>query len=156
MIGHRFGAGLVGRVTGLGEQAALEALESACAARLVTELPDGGGFAFIHDLVREAIYAQLGANRRALLHRAVADGLEALAPGSAGELARHYRAAGPGARGKAVHYAVLAAEAAAAQLAHDDAARHYDDALSALPPGEPAADRGAPAAGTGNGAHARR
>ena len=42
VIGHRFSAGLVGRVTGLGEQAALEALESACAARLVTELPDGG------------------------------------------------------------------------------------------------------------------
>jgi DNA-binding SARP family transcriptional activator len=142
VIGHRFGAGLVGRVTGLGEQAALEALEGACAARLVTELPDGGGFAFIHDLVREAIYAQLGANRRALLHRATADGLEALAPGSAAELARHYLAAGPGARDKAVHYAIRAAEAAAAQLAHDEAARHYDDALSALPPGEPAASRG--------------
>ena len=142
VIGHRFGAGLVGRVTGLGEQAALEALENACAARLVTELPDGGGFAFIHNLVREAIYAQLGANRRALLHRAVADGLEALAPGSAGELARHYRAAGPGARGKAVHYAVRAAEAATAHLAHDDAARHYEAALSALPPGEPAASCG--------------
>jgi hypothetical protein len=53
VIGPRFGAGLVGRVTGLGEQAALEALEGACAARLVTELPDGGGFAFIHDLIRE-------------------------------------------------------------------------------------------------------
>ena len=142
VVGHRFGAGLVGRVTGLGEQAALEALESACAARLVTELPDGGGFAFIHDLVREAIYAQLGANRRVLLHRAIADGLEALAPGSVGELARHYRAAGPGVRGKAVHYTVRAAEAAAAQLAHDDAARHYDDALSALPPGERATRRG--------------
>jgi hypothetical protein len=143
VIGHRFGAGLVGRVTGLGEQPALEALESACAARLVTELPDGGGFAFIHDLVREAIYAQLGANRRALLHRAIADGLEALAPGSAAELARHYRSAGPGASGKAVHYAIRAAEAATAQLAHDDAARHYDDALAALPPGEPAPSRGA-------------
>jgi len=78
VIGPRFGAGLVGRVTGLGEQAALEALEGACAARLVTELP-GGGFAFIHDLVREAIYAQLGTNRRALLHQAIADSLEALA-----------------------------------------------------------------------------
>jgi DNA-binding SARP family transcriptional activator len=142
VIGPRFGAVLVGRVTGLGEQAALDALESACAARLVTELPDGGGFAFIHDLVREAIYAQLGANRRALLHQAIADSLETLAPGSAAELARHYRAAGPGARDKAVHYAVAAAEAAAAQLAHDEAARHYDDALSALPPGEPAASRG--------------
>jgi DNA-binding SARP family transcriptional activator len=141
VIGHRFGAGLVGRVTGLGEHAALKGLESACAARLVTELPDGG-FAFIHDLVREAIYAQLGANRRALLHQAIADGLEALAPGSVAELARHYRAAGPSVRGKAVHYAVRAAQAAAAQLAHDDAARHYDDALSALPPGEPAASRG--------------
>jgi len=140
VIGRRFGAGLVGRVTGLGEQAALEALESACAARLVTELPDGGGFAFIHDLVREAIYAQLGANRRALLHQAIADSLETLAPGSAGELARHYRAAEPSARGKAVHYAVAAAEAATAQLAHDDAARYYDDALR---PGEPPASRGA-------------
>ncbi|HXZ74888.1 MAG TPA: hypothetical protein VEH31_29035 [Streptosporangiaceae bacterium] len=143
VIGHRFGAGLVGRVTGLGEQAALEVLESACAARLVTELPDGAGFAFIHDLVREAIYAQLGANRRALLHQAIADSLETLAPGSAAKLARHYRAAGPLTRGKAVHYAVAAAEAAAAQLAHDDAARHYDNALCALPPGEPPASRGA-------------
>jgi len=142
-IGHRFGAGLVGRVTGLGEQAALDALESACAARLVTELPDGSGFAFIHDLVREAIYAQLGANRRALLHQAIADSLETLAPGSAAELARHYRAAGPSTSGKAVHYAVRAAEAATAQLAHDDAARHYDDALCALPLAEPAASRGA-------------
>ena len=142
VIGHRFGAGLVGRVTGLGEQAALEALESACAARLVTELP-GGGFAFIHDLVREAIYAQLGTNRRALVHQAIADSLETLAPGSAGELARHYRAAGPSTRGKAVHYAVAAAEAATAQLAHDDAARYYHDALCALPPGEPPASRAA-------------
>lgn len=54
----------------------LAALEAATHARLVEEAgPDA--YAFAHDLVREVIEGELSAGRRALLHRGVAEAIEA-------------------------------------------------------------------------------
>ncbi len=133
VIGRRFQVEVVAAVAGTAVPGTLDALERAGRARLVLELPDGTGFAFVHDLVREAIYGQLGGHRRALLHRAVAEAIEMLARDSVSELARHYAAAGHAVADRAARYAVRAGEAAVAQLAYENAARQFEAALAALP-----------------------
>ena len=139
VIGHRFDVAVAARVTGLPLPAALDALERAGTAGLVVELSAATGFAFVHDLVREAIYDRLGGHRRMLLHRAVAEAIEAITPGSVTELAGHYLAAGPAVTDHAARYAAAAADAALDQLAYEDAARLYEAALAALPiPADPA------------------
>jgi predicted ATPase len=75
-IGRGFGDELVAAVEGLPAESILDALEVGTAAGLVEE-GAGGRHAFVHALVRDAIYEQTGAARRALLHRRVADALEA-------------------------------------------------------------------------------
>ena len=78
------------RSAGQPEEAVLAGLEAACRARLLLEEGDDG-YAFAHDLIREVVEAELGAARRAVLHRRVAEALEG-DPGSASPelLAYHY------------------------------------------------------------------
>ena len=100
-----------------------EALDAALAAHLIREEPGRPGrFAFAHALVREAIYDQLPAARRALLHGRVAEALER-AGGDDAELAHHFLlAGGPADEGRRA----LGARRAHARwqgLAYEDAAR---------------------------------
>ncbi len=159
-----FGVDTLAAVTGLPGERVLELVEAALAARMVVEEPARrGGWRFAHDLLREAVYAGLSVARRARLHAAYAEALEAVLGEQAGqaaaELAHHFGQAaawapvagghaGPSGRpqviqdepdglaAKAVGYARLAAEQASARLAYEDAAGHYERALAAL-------DRGA-------------
>jgi DNA-binding SARP family transcriptional activator/tetratricopeptide (TPR) repeat protein len=112
------------------EEALVEALDEAIAARLIEE-EAAGEFRFSHVLVREAVYARLTATRRALLHRRIAEALVSLLGDRAGpqlaDLARHFRAAGD--RERAAAYAARAGDWALAQLAYEDAAAHFEDAL---------------------------
>jgi tetratricopeptide (TPR) repeat protein len=110
-------------------EALVEALDAALGAHLIREEP--GRFAFTHALVREAIYGELSAARRALLHGRVAAALERL-DADAAELAHHFVAAG-GPREKAVAHAGRAGRQALAQLAYEEAARHYERALQIAP-----------------------
>jgi tetratricopeptide (TPR) repeat protein len=112
-------------------EALVAALDAALGAHLIREEAPAGRYAFTHALVREAIYAELSAARRALLHGRVAAALERL-DGDAAELAHHFVAAG-GPRDKAVEHAARAGRQALAQLAYEEAARHFDRALELAP-----------------------
>ena len=116
-----------------GEEDALGAIEQALRAGLLAELsPDGERLAFVHELVRDALYTRLSRARRARMHERVGEALEALGAGEAGEgadpgrtaaLAEHFAAAArPAATAKAVAYARAATGQALAALAFDEAA----------------------------------
>ena len=113
-------------------------LHEARAASLLEETADAGGWQFTHVLVRDTLYDELPAARRAGLHREVAEALERqhaddLTP-ALSALAHHWHAAGAaGDPAKAIEYATLAAQRATAMLAHEEAVRHYRLASDALP-----------------------
>lgn len=93
---------------------ALDSLEQATAAQLVVEDALAGAYGFAHALVRDALYANLGAARRARLHRRVGEAIESL-PGEDAQrlpaLAHHFAEAAPtGCADKAADYALAAAE----------------------------------------------
>jgi len=146
IIGREFALDLLARVSGLGHEDVLAALDEAADARLVEELPDAPGrLRFSHVLVRDALYAGLAASRRVRLHREVAEGLEIVRAGRlephAAELAHHYLQAGTPARDKAVEWARRAGDRAAAQYGYEEAARHYRSALALLDESGSADDR---------------
>jgi DNA-binding SARP family transcriptional activator len=124
--GPEIDAALLDEASDLSREGLAEALDAALAAHLIRE--EAGGYAFTHALVREAIYEQVSAPRRALLHGRLAAALERTGAGPA-ELARHYRLAG-GPAAKAVEYSARAAAAAMGRLAYEEAARHYDRAMA--------------------------
>ena len=119
--------------TGLTTHEALAALDQVLEAHLLEE--DGAGHHFHHSLVREAIYEALPLTRRAALHRAIADALEARAaamPGriehAAEELA-HHRAAGDQPE-RAFAHLLAAGHRAAARSGLREASAFYERALA--------------------------
>ena len=136
---------LLEQVTGLDAEQLLLNLEPAIAAGLVTAAEAGWGFRFRHPLIHESLRASAGQVERARLHARVAAGLEDASPtGTAAglaQLAYHYLSAGPfGDPAKAVKYAREAAGWAVRQGAWQDAARHLEQALTAISPARPDAD----------------
>jgi class 3 adenylate cyclase len=139
VFGRDFDLDPLERVTGLTAERLLLALEEARAAGLIDEGGAAGSYRFGHALVREALYAELSATRRARLHGRIADVLEASygrqAEGNAARLANHYLEAGMLSRAnvsKAEVYSKLAAEQAEAATAWAEAARHYESCLSLI------------------------
>jgi predicted ATPase len=93
-------------------------------------------------MIRATLYEELGAARRARLHRKVGEALEALADvdpdTKIDELAYHWLAATQVAdAAKAIGYARRAGDRALAGLAFDEAAAHYERALGVLQPRGP-------------------
>ena len=83
--------------------------------------------AFAHDLMRETLYLGITPNRRAALHRRVAEHLQG---GGPAELARHWSlASGKDARSHAAELTLVAGDLAVAGLAHEQAIGHYRMAL---------------------------
>lgn len=82
---------------------------------------------FAHDLIRQAVVAQLSPVRRQLLHRRATAALEP-AGAPAATLAYHWQMAGDMA--KEGHYAALAGEQAAAVYNNEEAARYLARAIS--------------------------
>jgi tetratricopeptide (TPR) repeat protein/transcriptional regulator with XRE-family HTH domain len=111
------------------EQEVLAAVDAASRARLLEEVE--GAYRFTHDLIREVTEADLGAVRRAMLHRRIAEALEQ-GPGEPPleELAYHY--ARSDVPEKAPEYLERAGDQAWAQYANAAAERHYRDALERL------------------------
>ncbi|QBI19303.1 SARP family transcriptional regulator [Egibacter rhizosphaerae] len=100
-------------------------------------------FDFTHDLLRDAAYARLTPPHRKLWHRRVAVALEQLygdrLESVAAELAEQWEQGGQAER--AIRYHTIAADAATAVFALDDAVRHYDRALELLADVPPSSSR---------------
>ena len=134
VAGRGFDLDLVEAVTGLDDEAALDAAEAAVLAGLVLEDDRAAGrYRFAHALVRETIYEDISRARRARLHARVVDALVAVRgaePGPAAEMAYHCWQAAPviGAD-RALPYLLRAGEQAAAQLAYEAADEQFERAL---------------------------
>jgi transcriptional regulator with XRE-family HTH domain/tetratricopeptide (TPR) repeat protein len=113
------------------ERAAIvAALDAATQARLLEE-QGAETYQFTHDLIHEAIVADLSAARRAELHRKVAHALEAtLGEPEVERLAHHFARGGEPER--AITYLERAAERARARQAYAAAADHYAELAAAL------------------------
>jgi DNA-binding SARP family transcriptional activator len=136
VAGPEFGFAVVERALGdvLPGGDALDALDEAVAAGLLTETP-AGGYAFVHALVHRTVYDDLGAARRQRLHRRIGEAVEAQAgaPGQVEALAHHFaEAAADGQAGKAAAYALAAGTTAMAGLGYEEAAGQFQRGLDAL------------------------
>ena len=111
VIGRDFDFELLDAVTDLSADDLLDLLDVAAAVAVVRELTDvPGRWSFAHALTQHALYQDLGATRRARVHRQVAEALETLCgehPGTrVGELAHHwFSATQPVNTAKAASYA---------------------------------------------------
>jgi DNA-binding winged helix-turn-helix (wHTH) protein/hemoglobin-like flavoprotein len=127
----------------------LDALGEALEHRLVRRVIERvDAFAFVHGVVRDALYAQLPLGERARRHVAIGDALESVYAASkteqrVEELAHHFlRAAAAGRADQAVMYASLAGDHAVARAAFEHATTFYKSALDALALASDPQDRG--------------
>ncbi len=118
VLGRHFDFDTLLAVTREPEERLLRALEVLVKRRLLREDAADGFYDFSHDKVREVAYREIGAARRMLLHRAVAEALEHSGEGAA-RLAEHYERGHVWA--KALHYLVLAGERSQKLFAMRDA-----------------------------------
>ena len=123
VIGPAFTLRVLADVAGTGEESVLVALETAEQSRLVSEVAGvADRWQFSHELVRRTLLDQLSLSRRTRLHRTIGDALERQVPNDLAALAIHFAAAaGLGDAGRAIDYALRAADSAAATTAHGDA-----------------------------------
>ena len=139
VIGTEFEIPVLQESSGLDGESLLTALEESINARLVAEVPGPPArYRFGHALVRDTLYRELSSARRVNLHRKVAEAIEHTHSGALDDqlpaLAHHWsRASAAVADGaRAVGYATRAGDRALVQLAHDEAASYYRQALDLL------------------------
>ena len=130
VVGRHVTRTLLMAIAGLAEEEVLAGLEAACHARLLLEDGDDA-YAFAHDVIRDVVEADLGAARRAMLHRRVAEALEG-APTEASTELLTYHYARSGDTDKAVQYLELAGDHALAQQAYGAAESHYREVVDRL------------------------
>ncbi|WP_430500956.1 BTAD domain-containing putative transcriptional regulator [Micromonospora trifolii] len=112
--------------------AALDAVDRALAAGFLTERESDGRLRFTHILVRDTLYADLSAPRRAAWHAAVAEVLRQREPVEPAALAYHLlRAGGTVHAAEASTYARVAAERAERGGNPHEAARLWGQAIDA-------------------------
>jgi tetratricopeptide (TPR) repeat protein len=132
-IGRAFTVSLLARASEGNEDTLVRGLDELWQRRIVRE-QGGDSYDFSHDKIRESAYTELSSARRRLLHRRVAEAIEAthahnLAAVS-GQLAIHYERAGLPAR--AIPYYQQAAEVARQMYANAEAIDYYRQALALL------------------------
>lgn len=141
-VGRDFPLELIQTATNVGDDVLVRAVDELWRRRLLRE-HSGTTYDFSHDLLRDAAYRRLSPPHRDLLHRRLADALERLhadnLPGAAPQIA-HQRERG-GQPQLAIPYYTLAAEAATAVFALEDAVAHYDRALELLADTDPSVER---------------
>ena len=110
------------------------ATEEAVMARVLRPATDATGWAFVHDLYRSVLAADLLPARRAALHGAIGEALEMSGsigadPVPAGRLTAHFLASGERGRDKTRVYARMAAAEATLRFGHPEAVRYLELAL---------------------------
>jgi DNA-binding SARP family transcriptional activator len=131
VIGQEFELGVLATVAETSEDIALDVLEAAERARLVSEIGNGR-FAFTHALVKHALGQQLSRTRRARLHGRIAVTFEAMGEAaSAGETAHHWIAAKTD-RPRMLRAIHRAGRQALDRLGPDEAARWFRTGLDLL------------------------
>jgi len=142
VMGRTFEYEPLKEVSELGEDALLEALESAERAQLITQSDHHSrsqatsdiSFTFAHALIPSTLEMSLSPIRRQRLHQRVAQALERAYSDKLEEhatrLGRHYLEARE--LEKAAGYFLTAGDHARQQYAHQEAARHYQQALFLL------------------------
>jgi DNA-binding SARP family transcriptional activator/DNA-binding CsgD family transcriptional regulator len=125
---------VVRQAPGVAESAVSAALDEAVDSGLIQELPSRQlAYRFTHELFRRALYEGLSGLRRAELHLRVGEALErsgARSGRALADLAHHFAAAAQvGGTARGVQYNRLAARAASAALAFDEAAERLRVAL---------------------------
>ena len=133
VLGHEFVTSALASIADVDVSTALDAIAHAERAGVLRALSFGTRYAFVHDLVREAIYSGLSAGERAAIHRRAAasmadhdDDFQVTAR------AHHALAALPlGDIADAVALATAAGNRARDRLAFDEAARWYRQAHDA-------------------------
>jgi DNA-binding SARP family transcriptional activator len=131
-IGREFSTELVAACSAVGEPLVATAVEELVARRLVGER-GAGIYDFTHDSIREVAYSRLGAERRRLLHRGIAQAQIAAAAGApalASTIAKHLERGGF--TEGAIPFYRLAAEHALGIFAGAEAVAHYEQALGLL------------------------
>jgi len=137
VIGREFRIDTLQRVSGADPTELDEALGEAVGCGVIVERPATlGVYGFSHGLIREALYDDLGPQRRGLLHREVGLVLEELYAADPetrlAELAHHFFvAATAGELAKAIDYSVRAGKRAMKLVAYEQAADHFERALQA-------------------------
>ncbi len=140
VIGRQFDFALLCAASGLAERDVAEAVEEMVRHRILTAV--GNELDFVHDRFRDVAYGRLLAPRRRLIHRAVAEALEARlvavrestpVEGIAQHVERlAYHALNGEQWATALSYCREAAASAQARSAYAEAARALDQALLAL------------------------
>jgi class 3 adenylate cyclase/tetratricopeptide (TPR) repeat protein len=129
-----FAFDLVAPLSGLGEAAALDAIDEGLAARVLRPASAADTYDFTHSLFRHTLYEEMSLSRKVRLHRQIGEAIEAryaenLEP-HLGELAYHFHRAAPaGDVAKAIDYCRRAGDQARARFAYEDAVAHYQRAL---------------------------
>jgi tetratricopeptide (TPR) repeat protein len=129
-IGREFDLNVLTQAYGVGEDTLVRALDELWQRHIVRE-QDTDTYDFTHDRIREVAYAGLSAARRRLLHRRVAQALEATyafdLDSVAGQVAAHYERAGQTER--AIPHYQRAAKAAQRVYANEEAVAYFQRAL---------------------------
>jgi DNA-binding CsgD family transcriptional regulator/tetratricopeptide (TPR) repeat protein len=130
VLGERIHTALLAEMTGRVDLG--PALDAAVAAGILRDNGPRGGLRFEHALVRDAVYAELAASRRAGLHRQAAQLLARVGePNVAGMVASHWRrASGRDAAGQCRIWAERADIEARRALAYDESVRYAELALN--------------------------
>ncbi len=128
VVGRRFDFELLQELTGHDEITLLALLKEMLAAQLVRE-ETADVWMFRHALTQQAIYHQLLARERRLLHRTVGDTIERSHAGAVGELAHHFGEAHVW--DKTLRYATLAGDQARRLDAMFEAIEQWTRALTA-------------------------
>ena len=130
MIGRSVSLDLLAAAAAMPDDTLAASLREATVERLLIEVSDDE-YEFAHDLMREVIAVDLGAARRALFHRRIAQALEAHGGNPPIErLAYHFTRGGDTAR--AALYLEQAGDRAAGLAAPADASNHYQLAVARL------------------------
>lgn len=129
VMGHPVSYVVLVAATGYSEREILDALDAACRARLLME--EGDAYTFAHDVIREVVEADLGAARRVVLHRRVAEALEGgEEPALVEALAYHYHHARVW--DKACLYLEHAGDKARAEYANAAAVTYYHELVRCM------------------------